>query len=410
MRVLLCDDVPRKCEYAKAVLEGGAPKSVKCVSLSGEELKTELTNLFIGVRNLFRKTTNTVQSIFDRYDVVILDNNLSHLDFSGARLTAESIAGYIRAFSLAPYIVSLNKNPNVDFDLRFLVGDYATRTDLAINTEHLGNQTLWKRKAKPRSDHFSPWYWPELLGVAARRRRQIAFVSRRLQRPVLSSFGFPKAAIEILSRHAAGALSPSASLHNGAIEKITFLDVFKTSVRTLPAAEDRTALIKRRLNGPIARTIAADLDFWFRRDIVGPQDILVDMPHLVPRMPFLLGRNSTRVEGWQKTALTRAAPFGCSPTLFNRYIGGHRFTHSEWSSAPCFWWPSIDTNEKLRSEFFAAQSEWGDFVFCEDLSTFIPRTENEPKEFVAEFDSPWDRRYVRRLQKVQYAPLSRFAS
>ena len=78
------------------------------------------------------------------FDIVVLDNNLAALEVSGARQTAESIAGYIRAFTNIPYIVSLNKNPEVDFDLRYLLGDYQTQADVALNTDHLANRALWR--------------------------------------------------------------------------------------------------------------------------------------------------------------------------------------------------------------------------------------------------------------------------
>ena len=110
----------------------------------------------------------------------MIDNNLTHLKVSGGRLTAESIAGYIRAFTTGTYIISVNKNPDVDFDLRFLIGDYNTRTDLALNETHLGNRALWTGDPRDADDGFIPWYWPHLDGVAKRRKEQIAFVHERL--------------------------------------------------------------------------------------------------------------------------------------------------------------------------------------------------------------------------------------
>jgi hypothetical protein len=115
-------------------------------------------------------------------------------------------------------------------------------------------------------ERFRPWYWPRLKDVAARRRQQIDFVQRRLDKPILSSFNFPKGAVEVLSRHAAGALSPSASLYSGDVERVTFRDVFSAWGRSLPAEDDRDNLIKKGAGGIIARVVAADLDFWFRRE------------------------------------------------------------------------------------------------------------------------------------------------
>ena len=42
----------------------------------------------------------------------------------------------------------------------------------------------------------------------------------------------------------------------------------------------------------IARVVAAYIDRWFRRDVLGPQEALVDLPHLLMRLPFLLGEKA----------------------------------------------------------------------------------------------------------------------
>ena len=149
---------------------------------------------------------------FDDVDIILLDNNLGYLRMEGPRHTADSVAGYIQAFTTTPYVVSLNKNPDVDFDLRYLIGDYTTRADLALNTKHLSNPAIWTGRKNDAKDGFLPWYWPNLLKVADKRRRQIDFVSRRLKNPVLTAYGFDRELVNSLSRHAKGALSPEAGI------------------------------------------------------------------------------------------------------------------------------------------------------------------------------------------------------
>ena len=124
--------------------------------------------------------------MFDTVDTVLIDNNLAHLDISGTRLTGESIIGYIRCFSAVPYVVSLNKNPDVDFDLQDLVGDHETRADVALNVDHLAVPGLWDR-SHHKEGEFLPWYWPELTNAPERRRKQIAFVNERFEFKNLSS-------------------------------------------------------------------------------------------------------------------------------------------------------------------------------------------------------------------------------
>ena len=150
LKVLVCDDIPargkdtvNKIEKARDSL-GNAESGIRIVELFEETLSKELEALFAHVAEHL-PTGDDGQSHgapprglseFD-CDIAIIDNNLAALDIKGARLTAEAVAGFVRAFTNARYIVSLNKNPEVDFDLRYLVGDYRTQADLALNADHL---------------------------------------------------------------------------------------------------------------------------------------------------------------------------------------------------------------------------------------------------------------------------------
>ena len=75
-----------------------------------------------------------------------------------------------------------------------------------------------------------------------------------------------------------------------------------------------------------------------------------------------------------------------------------RFVESIWAPAPCFWWPSLKSNDKLMDFFFEAEGDWPDAVFCEDVSRFVPVSgegqRESPQEFEAELAGSWVRRYV----------------
>ncbi len=430
MKILICDDKRDDARWAKSLAANGigGATNASIEQLSAEKLAQELKKFFKQVKDRSQGELAPEKTTFDSFDLVFLDNELVWLDIEGPPLTAEPIAGYIRAYSKVPYIVSLNKNRAVDFDLRFLIGDYATKADLALNTNHLENRGLWTGKGSDSDDGFRPWYWPALLKMPSRRRAQIEFVKENLSKPVLSTLGFPRLAISKLSRHATGSLYPDAYLSGGAretgsdkksLEEITFIDFFKANQRSLPAVEDREILspdnTRNRANKLrkeiVSRVVAGELDFWFRRDIIGPQNVLVDVPHLLMRLPFLLGSRSKDIESWNSAAQATGVPFGLARRLYNDFIRPHRLVHQIWAPSPVFWWPSIDAEEKLQELFYESKTEWGDFVFCEDQSIFSRRTDAHaaPVEFVAEFDSPWNQRYVRRLEGVSYAPTSQFA-
>jgi len=426
MRVLVCDDIERRCaEVVDSIREAGQPNPQVLV---GPDLTEELSKLFASIREYMADDATTYKgadrSPFDDADIIILDNNLTHLHVTGARLTAESIAGYIRAFTEASYIVSLNKNPDVDFDLRYLMGDYSTRADLALNTEHLSNPALWTRNQAMAKGGFLPWYWPRLEKIADRRQAQQRFVLEHLDDSVFSTLGFEEEAISSLPAHAIGALSPRADLAKVdqdtiPINELTFRQVFMAENRSLPVEEEREKLNKGEQEGipgireTIARIVAADIDHWFRRDILGPQETLVDIPHLLLRMPFLLGTRASDLEEWNKSAVANSTPYGLEQRLYDAHLAERKFVQDTWVPFACFWWHKLKADESLNELFFAAkEGDWADAVFCEDTSAFAAREPTKgvsPVEFPAEFDGSWTHRYVSRIEGVHYAPRSQLA-
>lgn len=427
MKVLICDDEKGRAEETKQrILDAGISR-MSIVLLIGNDFANEIRDLFKHVKSFIDNPTGRNGDFIGKFegaDIAIVDNNLAHLDIEGTRLTGESIAGYLRAFTLVPYIVSINKNPEVDFDLRYLVGDYSTRADLAINTQHLSNRGLWTGKLKDARDGFLPWYWPSLSSAANKRRDQWKFIESDLQRPIYKRFKFPNSAIDVLSRHAKGALSPFSQRAERdddnvvPFDKVTFLDFFRTSSRSLPAADDRINLENAfKKDGTtakkvITRIVSADLDLWFRRDIIGPQEALVDVPHLLMRMPFLLGKRANAIRAWQEAVTAGKPPFSMLSDVFDGFLIKHKFSFDAFiGRSPCFWWPELRENEKLNA-LYNPKVPWADAVFCEDTSDFVtrqPDNGDNPKEFVTEFEGPWSRRHVKHLGSLKYAPRSRFA-
>lgn len=425
MKILVCDDEQAGCEeIANTILEAGQDQPEK---LAGKELTGQLAKLFEGVRSCLDNPAQfdrTEKTAFDDTDIVILDNNLAHLAVTWGRLTAESIAGYVRAFTTARYVISLNLNPDVDFDLRYLVGDFSTRADLALNTKHLANPGLWTGDPKSAKDGFLPWYWPTLSIVAEQRKKQVEFVGKQLDKSLADSLGFDDKAISFLSLHAQGALSPEATSNGGVdqdsipFNELSFRDVFVGKERSLPIKRERQRLSEAEdantnLRDIIARVVAADMDLWFRRDIVGPQEPLVDVPHLLMRFPFLLGSQAKDIGAWNASVQANAAPYGIEKSLYDKHLSPVKFDHDIWVKSDCFWWPRLKADEKLDTYFFEAKDEqWVDAVFCEDRSQFFQReakTGEPPREFSAEFEGPWQNRYVARATGYYYSPRTRLA-
>ena len=415
MKILVCDDNKVR---GKRTLRHIADANVghETVPLFGPELKEEIAALFkraadaLDGESFF--TADNSKFLSD-VDIVIIDNKLSDLNIANARHTAESIAGYLRAFGTIPYIVSLNKNPHVDFDLRYLVGDYHTHADLAVNNDHLSNRALWTGDQRDAKDDFLPWYWPALNDAPDRRRRQIQFVGDHLHDSILKSMDFSPSASRHLPRHAKGALSPEATR----VTTVTFLKFFVTACRSLPILADRKALAKLASDVQPARQVvqrvaAAEVDRWVRRDLLGPQDLLVDVPHLLMRMPFLLGRNVTEPQSWNHAAMATETPYGLSENVYRTHLQDARFPHDMWVKSPCFWWDRLKSDSELNQMFFEHEEAWARVVFCEDLSFFTSledATTGAPLEFAADFEGAWSRRHVKHLRRKHYTPKSRLA-
>ena len=411
MKILVCDDKEPQYRLTRRAIGLRA----EVTPLVGVKLKRALTDLFKGVAGLLNGASDVGEGshneIFEGFDLVIVDNNLTGLDLEGARLTAETIIGYLRAFTDVSYIVSLNKNPHVDFDLRYLFGDYQSLADLALNTRHLSNPRLWERNT---GVSFAPWYWPRLADAANRRREQIDLLVDEVDSSVWEALGFPGEADQYLSFRAKAALSSG----DRAMRDVTF-EAFFDSTRALAPAEVRTLrqLAKTENEGgdlarrAIRHIVAYEVDRWLRRDVLGPQDVLIDLPHLLAQMPFLLGERASELESWNRVVAEVEPPFVVDTALFETYLKPARFGPLMWAPTPCFWWPTLKADDGLSDRFFEAEDDWPDAVFCEDVSRFVPVSggggSGSPQEFEAEVAGSWPRRFVLEVDGYQYSPRSR---
>ena len=433
--ILVCDDELDPFKRTESKLD--PLPEVKVQGLVRDDLRQKIKALFEEASVLLSNQAGVLAkdsiagAAFKKVDVAILDNNLWALNLDGVRLTAESLIGYVRALTDIPYIISLNKNPDVDFDLRYMVGDYQTHADLALNTNHLSCGMLWRNRLDETAlgtDVFAPSYWPNINEVSDQRRHLIGTIEEHLHDPVLKVLNFPEGYSDVLSRHAKGVISPRATTDQD-LRTVSCIDFFGKSCRSLPPREikilyDGALGDDLHARSSVARFVAADLDKWIRRLVLGPQDVLIDLPHLLARMPFLLGEDAAHLDGWNnalcKRDFVRKDGSRTISDSTKEVIDGARYTppgmYSRW---PCFWWHRLRDNEELDKLFFDCGDNWADVVFCEDLSKFVEVAEKEqsddfdvvegPMQFEAEFAGPWSRRYVRVLQERQYSPRSRLA-
>ena len=405
MKILVCDDQQDGFEAARQRIPSRGVHG-----LYEDGLRDALSELFDAISKVLGGDLAPDPAEigpFAGYDVAIVDNNLSELDFKGARLSAETIIGYLRAFTGIPYIISLNKNPDVDFDLRYLFGDYQSQADLAINTPHIESGRLWGLATK---DRFAPWYWPRLPNAATRRREQVQFVLKFLDAPIWHKLGFPDAFGDHVSKRAQAALDDPKTQHS--TNETTFREFFNGTHALL--ADDCAAISELSDDGDelanriLSRVVAADVDRWVRRDLLGPQDLLIDLPHLVARMPYLLGDNANAIERWNKAVHEMDAPFGMDPIVYEKYVKTARFVGHIWVPSPSFWWPVLNADDGIF-DLFMESKQWPNAAFCEDISSFVlTEDRDQVHEIEVEMESSWPRRHVAKVPDRQYSPRSRF--
>lgn len=389
-----------------------------------------LRELFDATKSAFNGSPELAQTpSFKDYDLLILDFGLTTLPGFDVRLTAEHVAGYIRALTDVPYVVSLNKLGEVDFDLKYLLGDFETKADLALNTKLLGIPGLWSGETK--AGEFCPWYWPRLNEAARRRRAQIGFIKENLDQPILQSLGFPEEVIEQLSLQAIAFLSPDAEdgeeggLRN--VRDVTFWQHFRSSNRTL-IRDDRRGLFggpdgvipptapgSEDIRTIASRVVAGELDFWFRRDILGPQRLLIDTPHLQGKYKFRPGEGEkASPETWTATAKELKQPFGLANEFydiiaefqFKQIYGGVDFV---WTDKPSFWLPQIEYQHQFVEFAENHPKRQNDLVFCEDTRRFLNQKETKVHRFETALGRGIDVRYIEKIEPFDYSPRSQLA-
>ena len=399
LSVLVCDDVSRRGNEAVRGIQRVVGDTVNVHTLFGEKLGKEIAGFYEHTVNPIMKSGKGSKSLFDEYDIVFLDSNLSEVHLAGFRLTAAAIVGYIRAFSSAKYIVTINRFPLRDFDLSLLSPSGGTLADLAINTKHLSSRWLWFREREMDHD-FCPWYWPTLSEAPKRRARQLTDL-KNLNSRVLEFFSFPKEAVGGLTNAACAQLDP-ITRNTGVV---TFLDFYEKACSSLVPGEKQQLSNVGNLSA-VRRIVSAELEAWLYRHVLAPQAILVDVPHLLSRIPVVLGRKAAVMEAWNGAMMIGRSPYGMSGSYYTEFLKERLFTLAHWFAVPVFWWGPVRNDRELDAKLMAMDSgRLTDFRFCEDISQFLDGDLEGSRSFNADFQSTFNRRHVRRLRGVRYGPV-----
>lgn len=395
-RILIFDDDTQRAKgWSDSIRES---TSVRREFATPEIIKPPEFQAAIRILNERRKSarkTDDEESIapieFDSADIFLIDFDLFELN-EITYITGEEVAYLARCYSRCGIIVGVNqfrKYGDKLFDLT-LKGRPESFADINLNTAHLSTPGLWKEPWKG----FRPWYWPLLpLEVEANEER-VRNVLENLDVSILDFLGLASFR-SVLSRAALEFLETSGHPP----QSVTFREFVLNSANAM-RRHDRPIDLEQ-----IARIAAARIHKWLERLVLPGQDVLVDTPHLVSRFPSLFKGARMSGAAWDKTAMIREVD---PKVIDTKILAQFAFPRPYWVSRPCWFWNPIsrcDDILEVRNPWQVVQR--GDLVFCEDLSAF--RKRKDSKEFLADVDSAYARRFVAGLKDVAYEPQVRLA-
>jgi hypothetical protein len=399
--MIIDDDTQRANSWSDGIAELGVPSLKLEVPTNAEVAETIKA---LNVRRLkARKNENwrDQQCRIDGADILLIDFDLIefHGD-SGESTTGEELAYLARLFSTANVICVVNQFGINRFDLT-LETDATRKNDLDLGSEQIVNPGLWKRREAWKG--FRPWHWPVLTDEVEFYQRRLLDVSDNLASPVLEYFGFDSTG----QKPGRSPSSKTLSFFQGDPQIVTFAAVAESSVFVHPKDVEWLKSDEQQL----ARVSAAVIQKWLKKYVLIRQDVLVDVPHLISRKPWLLS-NFKDPGVWPKSTGPDAS------SILIADVQKYRFEREHWVGRPVYWGEEINADPRLA----LPDEKWRyedvpDLVFREDTSSFGNPTTS--RDFDCELGTSYDTRYVAEpekeekhdgaidLRKVQYVPISK---
>ncbi len=373
--VLIYDDEPTRVEEWRERLRS-IPEVKQAFEVRGVDNK-EFTTGFKELEARRRSARNgssrysKSEVAFDTAAILVIDYDLLRVEHEGY-LTGEAVAYLARCYSRCGFIVGLNQFGENPFDLT-LRGYPESYADLNMGSRQLDNRGLW---AEPWTG-FRPWQWPLLPIACQALEDRVNELQTRLDSPIVQHLRLSEGVVRALPRDARDFLVKEET-----IEQVTFRSFALNSGQGF-----------RRRDQPLddeqlVRVAAARVAQWVESYLLPGQDILVDAPHLAYRYPSLLAGDVGNLATWNGT--TRLSDRGTSG-LRTEVLDQFAFP-LDWVSRPAWSWTGVSTCESIKEVKEPWSIQRPDWVFCEDLSQFMPL--DAVREFVADVESPFARRYV----------------
>ena len=391
--VLVCDDDPDVgCQWAET-LGAAAPQAHYSILPPPDR-----SALHAAIKELFAREAALLAGdwreqepcVLDGADILVVDHDLPHVDVQNARHTGESLAWFARAFSDAAVVVVVNQF-RTRFDLS-LQGNPSSDADLNLDVSSLGVPGLW---TDPPWHGFRPWHWQTLYQAVETQRARQAWSQEHMNDSVVEALGMRDDDVDRMSDAAFGFLAPDAA----GWQDIKELKLKQFAVGS--ATGRREAKLVESDSHTACRLVAARLGRWLERYVLGAEEMLVDLPHLVQGFPFLLGKEMPALEAWNDVV--------CSgDRVKSKVPDGCWFEPSELLSRPAVWRQRFEDDDGVReARRNFDYSSVPPFVFLEDTSSFGRLC--DAKQFRAGHHNAFDRRFAKCLDGIVYAPQRRFA-
>lgn len=317
-------------------------------------------------------------TVFDEAAVLIVDYDLFGLDPTQV-LSGDRVAYLARCYSACGVIVGVNQDRTERwFDLTMLDHPEAF-TDVSIGAAHLANPGLWQDAPV----EFRPWHWPTLLATASQYEECVrAVASSGDDVDVLEMLGIDAARRRLLPRDLYSLIQGTGATP----EDLKIATPFELVHHTALGLRLKDVLATP---ASLSRIAAARLRTWLETVVLARQDLLVDAPHMIARLPGLLS-DPVSVSSWRSACHLHRAPADLA--IKHEQIQTSLFNWDPWISRAAWWWPEIASSQQLDS-LRDRPNPHPELVFCEDSSTFYDRA--HCRRFTSRLGGSFAQRWVR---------------
>ena len=399
LKIWVCEDTPEAADlWSHSITSAYSEADVQ--TLTGRDNFDALLELIHDRRLQWRERNyerGWGQHEVDQADVIVVDYDL--LGYSPiAEITGKRLAYLLRCFTQCGFIIVLNEYGDNNFNLHLdsHTSDFA---DIHIGDKQIGNPGLWQ----PPFEGYRPWHWPVISDAKEKFDRCVTDVKENLETPILEFLNL-ECVIDWLPRQAWNYLAMDKEP-----QKVTFQDIVTLTAGGVDTKDRFSGEVKHEARHMLeleqmARIAAAQVCNLLNLSILPEQSVLIDAPHLASRFPSVVQGQHDNINTWNKI---------CNPIfvdvdeLLLDAIRDHRFGQTHWLWRPAWYRPRVERDERISE----VQDPWTyrkpDWVFCEDISRFIPT--ELAQEFRSRVSPPFSKRFVFKQDYQRGTPMDNLA-